>query len=1058
MSQSGFQLALLRDERLAPIATSALPAWLWSADASRILWANPTGAAIFGAASSAAIRTRKFDTGQPAAAQIAQLATTLPLDGSQRLERLRGFGAGVGRALPCVCARIALTDDAPAILVIATERAGPELALDERARRLLAGCDQPVAAFAPDGELIHATPAATPRLAGATSLAALGVAALAAGAAGGDRPMGTIVHGPIAVNHIGSEAETVLIATFALPVEADEAARGDMSVTPDPAAVETSAHGPPQPSAIAPDAAPPGDRAQIAPEPPASAVASPASPSSPETPPTPSERRHPLRFVWQMDEEGRFTLGSDEFVRLIGPQTAAVLGRSWREIASKLDLDPEGRVAQSIATHDTWSGLTVGWPVDDSAERLAVELSGLPVFDRARAFRGYRGFGVCRDLERLAELTHRRNAAASPSAAPANVDDTSPEPSTTEPQAAAVDAPVETAVDAPVEAAVDAPVEAAAVAPVENVVPFPTTSAEPNAPALSPIERRAFRELSRRLTQRLNHGAAEPDAAAAATDADDAAVTATYEEPAAFDPAALPAAAAVHLPAPAQPINRDAIATHEAEQIALRDATDARPFLDRLPFGVLVYRLSHLIYCNHAFLRWSGYDSIEALAEAGGLDSLFVEPGAVSFEKGGEKPFAISSGHGEKTEAEGRLFLVPWDGESAFALLTTPVAQAREPSGNPALELAQAEIAELNSILDTATDGVVLIDRAGLVLSSNRSAEALFGYESRELAGRSFFDLLAPESMDVASEYLDGLRQEGTARLLNSGRDVIGRVRQGGLIPLFMTMGRVGDRPDKLCAVFRDITAWKKAEEELTDAKRQAEKASSAKSDFLAKISHEIRTPLNSIIGFSEVMMEERFGPVGNERYRAYLRDIHASGGHLISLINDLLDLSKIEAGKLELSFAGVSLNDLTQQCVAIMQPQANRERIIIRTSLLPTLPPVVADERSIRQIVLNLLSNSIKFTGAGGQVIVSTALTDHGEAVLRVRDTGIGMSEKEIATALEPFRQVVTSGRAEGTGLGLPLTKALAEANRASFNIKSAVDAGTLVEIAFPATRVLAE
>jgi PAS domain S-box-containing protein len=828
-----------------------------------------------------------------------------------------------------------------------------------------------------------------------------------------------------------------------------------MPVTPDPAAVETAAHSPPQPSAIAPDAAPPSELAQaptvagehIALEPPASAPASPASPSLPEAPPTPSERRHPLRFVWQMDEEGRFTLGSDEFVRLIGPQTAAVLGRSWQEIASKLGLDPESRVAQALATHDTWSGLTVGWPVDDSAERLAVELSGLPVFDRARAFRGYRGFGVCRDLERLAELAHRRNAAANPSAAPASIDDSSPKPSAAEPQAA---------VDAPVEAAAAAPVEAAAVAPVENVVPFPT--AEPNAPALSPIERSAFRELSRRLTQRLNHGAAEPDAATAASDADDAACAATsHGDPPTFDPPALAAAAAVHLPAPAPPIDRDALATHEAEQIALRDATDARPFLDRLPFGVLVYRLSHLIYCNRAFLRWSGYESIEALAEAGGLDSLFVEPEGVSFEKGGEKPFAISSSRGEETEAEGRLFLVPWDGESAFALLTTPVAQAREPNGNPALELAQAEIAELNSILDTATDGVVLIDRAGLVLSSNRSAEALFGYESRELAGRSFFDLLAPESMDVASEYLDGLRQEGAARLLNSGRDVIGRVRQGGLIPLFMTMGRIGDRPDKLCAVFRDITSWKKAEEELTDAKRQAEKASSAKSDFLAKISHEIRTPLNSIIGFSEVMMEERFGPVGNERYRAYLRDIHASGGHLISLINDLLDLSKIEAGKLELTFAGVSLNDLTQQCVAIMQPQANRERIILRSSLAPKLPQIVADARSVRQIVLNLLSNSIKFTGAGGQVIVSTALTDAHEVVLRVRDTGIGMSEKDIETALEPFRQLATSARAGGTGLGLPLTKALAEANRASFHIRSAPNAGTLVEIAFPATQVLA-
>jgi len=345
-------------------------------------------------------------------------------------------------------------------------------------------------------------------------------------------------------------------------------------------------------------------------------------------------------------------------------------------------------------------------------------------------------------------------------------------------------------------------------------------------------------------------------------------------------------------------------------------------------------------------------------------------------------------------------------------------------------------------------------------VSLNRSAEALFGYESRELVGEPFDKLFAPESQRAALDYLDGLSLNGVASVLNDGREVIGRVREGGLIPLFMTMGRIADGTDKFCAVFRDITQWKRAEEDLLNAKREAERASSAKSDFLAKISHEIRTPLNAIIGFSEVMMDERFGPVGNERYRQYLKDIHASGGHLVSLLNDLLDLSKIEAGKLDLTFTSVDLTALLQQCVAIMQPQANRERIIIRTSLLPTLPAVVVDERSIRQIVLNLLSNSIKFTGAGGQVIVSTALTERGEAVLRVRDTGIGMSEKEIETALEPFRQLATSTRwgSGGTGLGLPLTKALVEANRATFAIKSAVNAGTLVEITFPATRVLAE
>jgi signal transduction histidine kinase len=215
---------------------------------------------------------------------------------------------------------------------------------------------------------------------------------------------------------------------------------------------------------------------------------------------------------------------------------------------------------------------------------------------------------------------------------------------------------------------------------------------------------------------------------------------------------------------------------------------------------------------------------------------------------------------------------------------------------------------------------------------------------------------------------------------------------------------------------------------------------------------------LNAIIGFSEVMLDERFGPMGNDRYRDYMRDIHASGTHIMSLVNDLLDLSKVEAGKMDLKFEAVPLADLIAECVALMQPQANRERIIIRTSLPATVPPIVADTRSVRQIVLNLLSNAVKFTPAGGQVIVSIVLEESGEVVIRVRDTGHGMTEKEIETALEPFRQLhTTQSSVNGTGLGLPLTKALVEANRATFAIDSTPGQGTLVSITFPVNRVLA-
>ncbi|MBM3625899.1 MAG: HAMP domain-containing histidine kinase, partial [Alphaproteobacteria bacterium] len=198
-------------------------------------------------------------------------------------------------------------------------------------------------------------------------------------------------------------------------------------------------------------------------------------------------------------------------------------------------------------------------------------------------------------------------------------------------------------------------------------------------------------------------------------------------------------------------------------------------------------------------------------------------------------------------------------------------------------------------------------------------------------------------------------------------------------------------------------------------------------------------------------------GPLGSPRYKEYLKDMHASGAHVLSLVNDLLDLSKIEAGKMELSFARVDANAVIAECASIMQAQANQGRVVIRLALAPGLPSLCADARSLKQILLNLLSNAVKFNEPGGQVIISSALNDAGSVIIRVKDTGIGMSEEDVATALEPFRQVDASRGASGTGLGLPLTKALIEANHASFSIESRRNEGTLIEIAFPPPQVLA-
>ena len=921
----------------------------------------------------------------------------------------------------CACSRINLEDKTPAILVLATELVGTGLPLAERVRRLSIGIEAPIAFFSGGGELMQATPAGEAALLGLKSIGALGADKLAGEALVTCRASGASHLGPITVDRIGADASIVLLVSFPQPAQA---------AAPEPAREETPA------VATAHSAAPLETVSEMQ-----SAPVTVVS-DTPLPPKAPADRRPSLRFVWQMDADGRLTIDTEEFVTAIGPQATATLGRPWREIATAHNLDADSQVERAIASRDTWSGINVAFPVDGTEQRLPVELSGLPVFDRERNLLGYRGFGVCRDAAQLNEMVAARNAQHPRIAEPKIEEPKSeiPEFQTPEPDAPKLEEPGLEPRPEPPMFREERPT-LSVVPPVENVLPFRASGPAEKGPSLTPVERKTFNELGSTLSARLReaHNRAnnpikpEPDdEAAAEIPAGEA--TAKTPSPSTTPPATPPAPIAI--------------------------GSDQRPILGRLPIGVLVYRLDRLIYANRAFLDWTGYADIHTLTDAGGLDALFIEPHADTAGQNGAKALTITTSNGNQVPIEARLFSTPWDGELALVLmLANGHNESRAKPSEKALGVAETEAHELRSILDTAIDGVVLLDREGRIISVNRSAEALFGHQSRELSGLPFAGLFAPESQRTAFEELDRANRDGATHVLAEGREVLGRGAESASMPLFMTMGKIAGA-DKLCAVFRNLAPWKKAEEDLLSAKQQAERASSAKSDFLAKISHEIRTPLNAIIGFSEVMMEERFGPVGNERYKQYLKDIHTSGGHLISLLNDLLDLSKIEAGKLELDFARVDLNELTQQCVALMQPQANRERIIIRTALTATLPPVLADARSVRQIALNLLSNSIKFTGAGGQVIVSTAVNDIGEVVLRVRDTGIGMSEKDIAIALEPFRQLATSARfgSGGTGLGLPLTKALAEANRATFSIKSAVNAGTLIEVAFPGLPIAAE
>jgi len=248
------------------------------------------------------------------------------------------------------------------------------------------------------------------------------------------------------------------------------------------------------------------------------------------------------------------------------------------------------------------------------------------------------------------------------------------------------------------------------------------------------------------------------------------------------------------------------------------------------------------------------------------------------------------------------------------------------------------------------------------------------------------------------------------------------------------------------------------AYEALRFAKDAAEQANRAKSEFLATMSHELRTPLNAIIGFSDMIIGQALGPVGNEQYLGYIRDINASGVHLLTIINDILDLSKAEAGKLEMSEDVTDLAQVINSVLRMLAARSEGAKVTLRADLPAKLPYLFADERKLKQILLNVLSNGIKFTPAGGEVVVTVAEQD-GCIVITVRDTGIGIADSDIPKAFEAFRQIDNrlSRKYEGTGLGLPLAAAMVRQHNGELSLTSKVGVGTTVTISLPQQRVVA-
>ena len=373
---------------------------------------------------------------------------------------------------------------------------------------------------------------------------------------------------------------------------------------------------------------------------------------------------------------------------------------------------------------------------------------------------------------------------------------------------------------------------------------------------------------------------------------------------------------------------------------AFADQTNQKPdtsILTKLPIPVLIYRQQKLLFANQKFFDVTGYQNLNGLKNAGGVDALYKKDGSTD----------ILDCQGENINAEAKMQCVPWDNKRAIML---------------------------------------------------------------------------------------------TIRKKNNQNDS-GQVSQADI-----TNTQENNQPDE------NIT-----KQELNNARKKAENENKHKSEFITKLSHEIRTPLNAIIGFSEIIADKKIKKINQNKYQEYANDIKNAGNHVLGLVNDMLDIAKIEANKNQMNFQECNINNIIAEAINMCQTNANKKQIIIRTNIPDNIPNVIADKKSMRQIIINLVNNSVKFSGAGGQVIVSVERSNG--VTIKIKDTGQGMNQQEINKALMPFETSHANQNSNnGTGLGLPLTKAMVKANKANFNIFSKPGEGTRVEINFATQQILAD
>ena len=366
-------------------------------------------------------------------------------------------------------------------------------------------------------------------------------------------------------------------------------------------------------------------------------------------------------------------------------------------------------------------------------------------------------------------------------------------------------------------------------------------------------------------------------------------------------------------------------------------------------------------------------------------------------------------------------------------------------------------ISLLTSIFEVSEIGIVVTDHNRRIVRVNDSFVRIYGWSRDDLINADMVNFVTPDEREIACKNHDefitkGVRSSGEMKMIRKDGSIANALYTTATIELSQK------RRFQVTTVM-DITLRNQMEVSLRLAKEQADTANRAKSAFLANMSHELRTPMNAILGFSELIINETFGSLNNDKYEEYIKDVHTSAEHLLEIINEVLDMSKIEAGRIELDESEVSMTDLIKSVLRMMESRIFGKGLKMHEDIDEDMPYIFADQRLMRQVLINLITNAVKFSNSGGNIYLTAKMLEKNVMEIMIKDEGIGIPEDKLEQAMEPFGQVTdkaeNSGQ-QGTGLGLPLAKAMVELHQGAMNLQSAENHGTTVTFRIPPTRMI--